>query len=312
MRVQAAERVEDVPALLHDGAELPRVGRDGVIPARHVLVHGEVLLDDARAQRDGRKGHRRPQGVVAETHGHGEGAAQHGDVEQADAAVVGGIDGDAVQQRDVFVALTADRLDGLLDLPQSRHARGDEHRPSLRGHVGEERQIHDVHGGDLEERHVERLQQIGFLDREDAGAELHAPRLAVALGDDVLLGRELICAHHLAQRAEVLLLVRVLGIAVVLFFGDEGRLAPRLELDRVGTGVGGCVDQRAAEVHVAVMVGADLRDDVRRVPFADGDIPQHDRVHATPSSVVHRCRSAGLATQAHHSDVVPGSLRAST
>ena len=83
-----------------------------------------------------------------------------------------------------------------------------------------------------------------------------------ACASDVLLGRELVGAHHLAQRAEVLLLVGVVGIALVLLARDERRLAPRLELDRVGAGVGGRVDQPAAQVHVAVVVGADLGDDV--------------------------------------------------
>ena len=116
----------------------------------------------------------------------------------------------------------------------------------------------------------------------------------------VLLRRELIGPHHLPQRAEVLLLVGVLGIALVLLAGDEGRLAPRLELDRVGAGVGGRIDQSAAEVHVAVVVGADLGDDVGRVSFTDGNASEGDCLHAVSLEVVHRCFSDGCATCDHH------------
>ena len=122
---------------------------------------------------------------------------------------------------------------------------------------------------------------------------------AVVAGNDVLLGRELVGAHHLAERPEVLLLVRVAGIPLVFLPGDERRLTPRLELDRVGAGLGGGVDQPQAEIHVAVVVGADLGDDVGRVVAAHGHSSQVDGSHVGSFWVLHWDRRGGWATDAH-------------
>ena len=56
MRARPPSAAKTFASLVHDGAQLRRIGRDGVVPARHVLVEGEVLLDHAGAQGDGRQG----------------------------------------------------------------------------------------------------------------------------------------------------------------------------------------------------------------------------------------------------------------
>src|SRR5690606_33194941 len=53
----AAEGLVHEPRLLDEAPHLLRVGRDPVVPALHVLVDGEVLLDHARPQRHGRERH---------------------------------------------------------------------------------------------------------------------------------------------------------------------------------------------------------------------------------------------------------------
>ena len=78
----------------------------------------------------------------------------------------------------------------------------------------------------------------------------------------------------------------------------------------MGAGVGGRIDQSATEIHVPIMVGADLGDDVGGVPVADGRASEHDGIHVTSFPVVQRCRSSGLATHDHHRDGELSSLMA--
>ena len=73
--------------------------------------------------------------------------------------------------------------------------------------------------------------------------------------------------------------------------------------------VRGGVDEPPAQVHVPVVVGPYLGDDVRRPPIADDGIIESDRLHTVPSSAAHKCRNDGCATHAHHSIVVAHSLR---
>ena len=120
-------------------------------------------------------------------------------------------------------------------------------------------------------------------------AEADASRAAVLQRFPVLFGRELIGPHHVAERAEVLLLVGVVGIALVLLAGYEGGFAPRLELDRVGPGLGGRVDELPAEVHVAVVVGAHLGHDVGRLVLADDGSAKLDGLHVLSSDGIHIC-----------------------
>ncbi len=66
----------------------------------------------------------------------------------------------------------------------------------------------------------------------------------------------------------MLFLVRILGIAGILFLGNERGIGPRLELDRVRARRRGGINQPAAEVHIAVMIRSHLGNDVGRLAGA--------------------------------------------
>ena len=80
----------------------------------------------------------------------------------------------------------------------------------------------------------------------------------------------------------------------------------------MGARIGSCVDQSPTQFHVAIVVGADLGDDVGGVTLADGHSPQLHRIHAASSSDVHMCRNDGLATHDHQSGAVSNAFRART
>ncbi len=85
--------------------------------------------------------------------------------------------------------------------PQSGHAGRDHDSTSRAGCIGKERQIDHIHGGDFDERHVEFVQKVDLLgERRLNKRRLPAPAVGGRL--PMLLGGELICAHHLPQRAE--------------------------------------------------------------------------------------------------------------
>ena len=73
-------------------------------------------------------------------------------------------------------------------------------------------------------------------------------------GFDMLLRGELVGGYHFAQRAEVLLLVGVGGIASILFFRDERLVGPGLKFHRLRARLRGCINQAATEIHVAVVI----------------------------------------------------------
>jgi hypothetical protein len=68
------------------------------------------------------------------------------------------------------------------------------------------------------------------------------------------------------------LLVRILGVLIVLFLCDERGFSPRLKLDRVGACFSGRIDEPPAEVHVSVMVGTYLGNDVRGITRPDDNV----------------------------------------
>ena len=202
------------------------ISRHRVIPALHLLVEGEVLLDEARAQGDGGERDRGPQRVITEPHGDVEGPTQGLEVAQVDGRRHRRIDRHAMEQDDLLVALASHRIHGSLDLAQGRHPRREHDRLPGPGDMRQQRQIGDVHRGDLDERDVQSGEHVRLRRGERAGGEGDPAGPGVVARDDVLLRRELVGADHLAERPEVLLLVRVGGIPLVLLVGDERRLAP--------------------------------------------------------------------------------------
>ncbi len=89
---------------------------------------------------------------------------------------------------DLFIALGANRFNGLLDFRQSRHAGRNDHRPLFAGHILQQGQMHDVHRGNLEKWHVQLFQEVNLFHRERGRAEGNAPGLAMGMGFKMLLG----------------------------------------------------------------------------------------------------------------------------
>ena len=88
--------------------------------------------------------------------------------------------------------------------------------------------------------------------------------LLPAVGRDlaVLRRAQLVALDHLLKRAEVPFRVAVGGVAPVFGARDQRLRRPRLELDGVRAAARGLTDHLAAERHVAVMIRADLGNDV--------------------------------------------------
>src|SRR4051812_6426607 len=241
--------------------------RELVVGALHDAAEGEVLLDDPRAE-DVRGDRHRDPVVVA-------GQADDGVREQL---AVGGDDLEvellprcrvarrALQQRDLRVDLT-ERLVAAADVVERRAASRDDRRLAERGDVAQQGRVDDVGRGDLVGRHVELGQEVGGADVEGGGEEGDADALGV--GDELLVGlaAEL---QRLAVRAvrgpeRVLVLV---GLVVHLARVERGVVA-LLRLDGVRPRAAGLVDEVHRLVDVALVVVADLRDDVGLGVIAD-------------------------------------------
>ena len=77
-------------------------------------------------------------------------------------------------------ALRLQGVDGLADLLDGRHARGDEHRLALAGDVPQHRQVGQLPRTRLEGRDPQLLQEVRRLRAERRSEVLDTDRLAVA------------------------------------------------------------------------------------------------------------------------------------
>ena len=127
----------------------------------HRLVERQVLLDDRRAATDRRQRDLQAERVIGEADGEPEALAQRVHRAQIHLARRRRIGAQAVQQRDGRRARRADGGHRVGDLGERAHAGGHDHRPPLGGHVPQEREIRDLAGRDLEDRHVEALERVG-------------------------------------------------------------------------------------------------------------------------------------------------------
>ena len=243
------------------------------------MVQGEVLLDHARAEHVRDERHRDPVLVVGEP---------DDDVREAlavrlDHAQVQLVGLARVRRRALHEAeLRVDRQDGVeraLDVLDRAAAGREEDRLAERGHVPEQRSVHEVGRGDLERGHVELGEEVRARLVEDGAEER-----------DALLARELAklepgCGVQL-ERLAVLAVRRAEGVLVVV-----GRVVERarveravvalLELDRVDAALLRRVDQRLRLLDVSLVVVTDLGDDVRRLVVGDPS-SVHDAARAPP------------------------------
>ena len=94
-----------------------------------------------------------------------------------------------MQQHDLFIAFRANGFNGLLYFRQSCHAGRNHYRPLFARHILQQRQMDDVHRGNLEKWHPQLFKEIGLFSRERGRAEGNALRLAVRMSFTMLVGR---------------------------------------------------------------------------------------------------------------------------
>lgn len=147
-----------------------------------------------------------------------------------------------------------------LDLAERGHAGGEDHGPAEGTDVAQIRQVGDLAGGNLEALGAERGEVVEAGDIEAGGEEADTLRLTV--GDQGRVHRR--AQLQLAQHRDLRL--GLIGGARLVFGlgGARGREplgAEGLELDQVGAGLGGDLDQALGESEVSMMVDAGFGDD---------------------------------------------------
>ncbi|CAB4938088.1 unannotated protein [freshwater metagenome] len=228
-------------------------------------VDGEVLLDDARAERHGGDRHVEAAlvaGVADRCLGELGEPRQVGEVDVLEGRRVGRL---AVQER-VGDPGAADDVDGLADLALGGHAGGDDHGRAAGGHVAEQRVVGHVRRGDLE-RGDAVVDEPVDADRVPRGAhDVDADVLAVVEDLEEAVGAEVVLREEVegVLRAEVLAARAGRALAV-----DRLHVA-QLELHDVGAGLDRQVDELLGQRHVALVVDADLGDQQR------GGVGGHD------------------------------------
>ena len=139
------------------------------------------------------------QGVIAVANGDVERPPQGFDVPEVHHFRRRWVNRQAMQQRDRPGAPLPENIQCSLDLPQRRHASREQYGFSRAANIFQERQMGDIHRGDLIGGHRQRLQQIHFGRRETAREKNDAPAPAVVRDGSVLVRRELIALCRLLK-----------------------------------------------------------------------------------------------------------------
>lgn len=161
-----------------------------------------------------------------------------------------------VAEQDV---VAAQDLDGVADLLRGRHAGGQDDRAARRAQGAQQLVVREGRGGDLVGRDVELLQEGYGLGVPRGGEPVDVLALGVLVDLAVLVLAELhavavVDVGHPAPGGVAL------DVPLVARGADlRGAL---LELDGVAAGLGGGVDELERVLQLAVVVDADLADDV--------------------------------------------------
>ena len=152
-----------------------------------------------------------------------------------------------MQEHDLVGAGRANGRNGGLDLVQVRETRREDHRTPAPRDLLEQRQVRQIRRRDLERRDAEAVEQVDARDVERRREEREPAllRARLELGERVAI--ELEPAQHLELR-----LVAVGRLELVAGLrragGREPLGAEGLELDAVGAGGRGGVDERERDV----------------------------------------------------------------
>ena len=243
-----------------------------MVVALERLVDREVLLDDVRAAR-----HRGDRHVIATLVARVADRALAELGESIHVLVVAVRERRRVRrlhlQQDELTARLTHDVDARDDLVLRRHARRDEHRQVLGRAGAQEVVVRHVGARDLERGHpvVGEDPERRFVPRRAERVDVDA--LAVVEDLDHLLVREGVLGEqvHRVLRAEILA-----GAGGEVALTVQARQIAQLELDGVRTGLLGEVDELLRELHVPLVVVADLGDDEAAVALTDRVAPNAD------------------------------------
>ena len=227
-----------------------------MVVALEAAVEGEVLLDDAGAERDGCDGDVEAALVPGVAHGRLGDLGEPGQVGEVD-VLEGGRVGRLAVQEGVCDPGATDEVDGLADLTLGRHAGRDDHRRAAGGHVAQQGVVGHVGGRDLERRHAV-IDEPVHADRVPGGAhDLDADVAAVVEDLEELVGLEVV----LREQVEGVLRAEVLAAGAGSALAVERLHVTQLELHDVGARLDREVDELLGQRDVALVVDADLRDE---------------------------------------------------
>ena len=180
------------------------------------------------------------------------------------------IDAASVQQDEV---LRAEHFHGVIDLFHGAHAGGENDRPAFAARVAQQAVVGERSRCNLEAGDVELIDEIHRLLVPAGGEPGHLDFAAIAVDQAVLVVPELQPALEIAVGGAE-------GILAGLgqFFGGVDDVhGALLKLHGVAARRYGHADQPAREVDIAVMVDADLGDDVAGVAIADQPAADRNR-----------------------------------
>jgi len=165
-----------------------------------------------------------------------------------------------VSQQQILAAGDGDRF---VDLLQGGHAGRQDQRPAGGPHGAQQVVIGERRRGRLGARRIEALHELDRFVVPAGGEPEDAALAAVAVDGRVFAHAE----FHLPPVVDVgHPPPRGLPFQVPLLRRHAALRGPFLELDRVGARQVGAVDQLSGQLHRAVVIDADLRDDEARLP----------------------------------------------
>jgi len=227
-----------------------------------------VLFDDAGAQGDAGDGGGVVECMIRQPD-KGTSAPRHVG-ERAQVVVRGrcGIAADAMQDHQLRASVAAGGLHGLGNFIRVGHAGRDDHRFAGRRDARDQRQIHRLERGDLVGRGAQAFEQVhgggvkGRRKQGDVACPGAVEQCAVPVPWRVRLIIERVEAAPVPQTAGDL----KVGLVTVQ---RDGVGAIGLDLDGCGAGGGGGVDQGEGAVQLAVVIGRQFGNHIRRMLWPD-------------------------------------------
>ena len=272
-----AERRGHAPQVADELAHALGHERERVVRSLQRVREREVLLHHARTEHVRDERHRDAVLVVREADHELRVALAQGR-DHAQLELLGGrrVDGGALEQAHLCVD-RRDRLDGAVDVVHGRAAGRHDHRLADRCDVAEQRRVAEVSRSGLVRGHVEVGEEVGARLVEGRREQRHTGVAGRPLELDVCVTVEL-------ERLAVLAVGRAEGVLVVVRRlvrrpRVERAVVPLLELHRIDTALFRREDELAGLLHRALVVVADLGDDVAVAVVRDAGAVDDEFAH---------------------------------